>query len=56
MKYGKQHAGKWVAVKNEKVIAISTEFASLRKKISSRKDAEQVRFSLVPEGYITGVL
>lgn len=56
MKYGKQHAGKWVAVKNAKVIAVSTEFSSLRKKISSRKDAKDVGFSLVPEGYITGVL
>ncbi|NOS66828.1 MAG: hypothetical protein HOO67_00450 [Candidatus Peribacteraceae bacterium] len=56
MKYGKQYAGKWVAVKNAKVIAVSTEFAPLRKKISSRKDAKQVQFSLVPAGYITGVL
>ncbi len=56
MKYGKQHAGKWVAVKGAKVIAMGTKFASLRKKISSRKDASEVRYSLVPEGHITGVL
>ena len=55
MHYKQQHAGKWVAVKQNKVIATSKEFAPLQKKIASRKDAASIRFSLVPKGMITGV-
>lgn len=56
MRYKQQHAGKWVAVKGNRVIATSSEFASLQKKVANRKDAASVRFSLVPKGMITGAL
>lgn len=56
MRYKQQHAGKWVAVKGNKVIAISKDFAPLQKKVATRKDARSVRFALVPKGMITGVL
>ena len=56
MKYKQQHAGKWVAVKKDTVIATSKDFAPLQKKISVRKDAKSIRFSLVPKGMITGAL
>jgi hypothetical protein len=56
MHYKQQHAGKWVAVKQNKVIATSKDFAPLQKKIASRKDAASIRFSLVPKGMITGIL
>ena len=56
MRYKQQHAGKWVAVKKDKVIAASKDFAPLQKKISTRKDAASIRFSLVPKGMVTGVL
>lgn len=54
MKYSKEHAGKWVAVKKNEVIATNKDFAPLQKEISTRKDAADIRFSLVPEGMITG--
>ena len=54
MKYSKQHAGKWVAVKNDKVIAMSAEFGPLRKKVNARRDRKQIQFSHVPRGYIAG--
>ena len=56
MHYKQQHAGKWVAVKKDKVIAMSKDFAPLQKKIAIRKDAASIRFSLVPKGMITGIL
>ena len=56
MRYKKQYAGKWVAVKKNRIIATAQEFAPLQKKVSTRKDAAAIRFSLVPKGMITGVL
>ncbi len=56
MRYKQQHAGKWVAVKKDKVIAMGKDFAPLQKKIAARKDAKSIRFSLVPKGRITGTL
>ena len=55
MRYEKQHAGKWVAVKKDTIIATAKNFAPLQKKIAARKDAASIRFSLVPKGMITGV-
>ncbi len=56
MRYEKKFAGKWVAVKKSKVIASSKSFSSLQKKISTRRDVESIRFSLIPSGMITGSL
>lgn len=56
MRYKKQFAGKWVAVKKNKVVAAGSDFAPLQMKIAARKDAASIRFSLVPKGMITGVL
>ncbi len=56
MRYKKAHAGKWVAVKENKVIAVSKDFSPLKKKVSTRKDVASIRYALVPKGFITGVL
>jgi hypothetical protein len=56
MRYKQQHAGKWVAVKKDKVIATDKSFAPLKKKVAARKDAGSIRFSLVPRGRMTGTL
>ena len=56
MRYKKEHAGKWVAVKNNKVVATDREFAPLQKKVAARKDASSIRFTLIPKGMITGAL
>lgn len=54
MKFTKAHAGKWVATKNEKVVATDKGFLSLFKKMKARKDSDQISFDLVPKGKITG--
>ena len=56
MRYTKKEAGKWVAVKQGKVVATGKEFLPLRKKVLARKDSSSIRFSLVPKGVITGML
>lgn len=56
MKYLKQHAGKWVAVSKNKVLAANKEFEPLQKKMASRRDASSVSYTLVPKGMITGAL
>ena len=56
MRYTKKQAGKWIAMKQGKVIASGKAFIPLQKKISTRKDAASVRYSLVPKGVVTGML
>ncbi len=54
MNFKKEHAGKWVAVKDGKVIGVDTSFSNLRKRIHGRKNCEQISFDLVPRGFVTG--
>ncbi len=54
MKYGKACAGKWVASKDDKIIAIDKSFAKLQLKLKNRKDKKILMYSLVPKGYIVG--
>ncbi len=48
MIFSKKNAGKWVASKNNKIIATSKKFDILVKKVDSRKDRDAIRFDLVP--------
>ncbi|MFA5854742.1 MAG: DUF5678 domain-containing protein [Candidatus Gracilibacteria bacterium] len=50
MKIDKKYLGKWIAVKNDKVIASDK---SLRKLTKSTAD-NAVRFTLIPKGLIAG--
>lgn len=54
MKYTKAQAGKWVASKDDKVIASDKTFAKLILKVKKRKDSKTLMYSLVPKGYIAG--
>lgn len=54
MKFGKEHAGKWVASKNEKILGYATTFAQLKLKMKKRKDSKNLEYSLVPKGFIVG--
>jgi hypothetical protein len=54
MKYGKEHAGKWVVSKNDKIVASDKSFAKLQLKLIKRKDKKTLMYSLVPKGYIVG--
>jgi len=51
MKFEKKHLGKWVAIKNEKVVATETTLKKLNKKVAHQKG---VRVTLLPKGLIAG--
>lgn len=53
MKFERKHAGKWVAIKNEKVVASDLTLTKLTKKIGEKK-SKNYRFTLVPKGFIAG--
>lgn len=55
MIFSKKNAGKWVASKNEKVVATDTKLAALITKVSSRKDKDTIGYTFVPlEQYFVG--
>lgn len=54
MDFKAEHAGKWVAVKDGKVISTDASFSSLRKRLRGRKDQEKISFDLIPRGFVTG--
>ncbi len=51
MKFNAQHQGKWVAAKNNKIIAVGKSLKKLMQKV---KNPGSFKFSLVPKGYIAG--
>ncbi len=53
MRYEAKYAGKWVAEKNEKIIASDKIFSKLREKVK-KEDMRKVAFALIPKGYIVG--
>ncbi|MBD3331072.1 hypothetical protein GF354_06150 [Candidatus Peregrinibacteria bacterium] len=54
MKIEKKFAGKWVAIKNEKVVESDNTLTRLSKKTETRKDKKSLYFMLVPNGLIAG--
>ena len=56
MKFDKKYAGKWVIVKNNKVIKSDKTLIKLTKKIGNRKDRNNLRFTLIPNGLIAGCI
>lgn len=54
MKFEKKYAGKWVAVKNSKIIESDKTLTKLTKKVETRKDSNKLRFTLIPSGLIAG--
>ena len=54
MRYTKAQAGKWVASKDDKVIASDVTLTKLMLKVKKRKDSKNLMYSLVPKGYIAG--
>jgi len=56
MHFKEEHAGKWVATKNHKVVDSSTKLKTLIKRTEKRKDSSEVRFAKVPKTWITGCL
>lgn len=54
MIFSKKNAGKWVASKNEKVVATSKNLKVLLKKVEKRDDRKKLWFDLVPKGPFIG--
>ena len=54
MKFEKKYAGKWVAVKNSRVVASDLTLKNLNKKIEKKYDEKSIRFALIPKGCIAG--
>ena len=54
MKFQKKHLGKWVAAKDETIIADAKSLNLLMRKVQKRKDPQNLKFILVPKGYIAG--
>lgn len=54
MKIEKKYAGKWIAIKNSKIIDSGKTLNALTKKVAERKDQKKLHFTLVPNGLIAG--
>jgi len=54
MKFEAKHQGKWVVAKNDKIIAEATSLNKLMKKVQKTEAPENLKFSLVPKGFMAG--
>ena len=54
MKFQAKHQGKWVAAKDDKIIADADSLNKLMQKVQKTEDPKDLKFSLVPRGYIAG--
>ena len=54
MKFKVEHQGKWVAAKGEEIIADADSLKKLIKKVSKNTGSQNLKFSLVPKGFIAG--
>lgn len=54
MKFQAKHLGKWVAAKNDKIIADASSLNKLIQKVQKTEDPGKLKFSLVPKGFIAG--
>lgn len=56
MKFQAKHQGKWVASQDDEIIADAKSLTKLIKKIQKTKNLKDLKFSLVPKGYIAGII
>lgn len=54
MKFQAQYQGKWIAAKDDKIIADASSLNRLMKKVQRTENPDNLKFSLVPKGYIAG--
>lgn len=54
MKFELKHQGKWVAAKDDKIIADASSLNKLIEKVEKKEDPKTLKFSLVPKGFIAG--
>ena len=55
MEFSKEQAGKWVAIKGQKVIDSGRSLKALMGRMRKQKKQSDVRYSLVPKGCIAGI-
>lgn len=53
MKFESKYLGKWVAIKDNKVIASDTTLTKLSKKLKA-EDSSKLRYTLIPRNLIAG--
>ena len=57
MIFSKKNAGKWVAIKDGKVVAAGAKLDNVMKKVQSRQDRAAIRFDRVPkQPYVAGAI
>ena len=54
MRFKAKHQGKWVAAKGDRIIGDANSLTKLMKKMQKTEDPKNLKFSLVPKGYIAG--
>lgn len=54
MKFQAKYQGKWVAAKNNIIIADADSLNKLMEKVQKTDNPKRLKFSLVPKGYIAG--
>lgn len=54
MKFEAKHQGKWVAAKDDKIIADATTLNKLMEKVKPKEDPKTLTYALVPKGFIAG--
>lgn len=56
MKIEAKYGGKWIAIKNEKVIESDKSLKKLNQKIQQKKDSKNIAFALIPKGLMAGAI
>ncbi len=54
LKIEKKYLGRWIAVKNSKVIDSDKKLIKLTNKVATRKDHNTIRYALIPNGLMAG--
>jgi hypothetical protein len=54
MTFEAKHQGKWIAAKNDKIIADASSLNKLMRKVQSTENPGNLKFSLVPKGFMAG--
>lgn len=54
MKFKAQHRGKWVAAKDDEIIDSAKSLTKLVEQVSKKENPDNLKFSLVPKGFIAG--
>jgi len=54
MKFKAKYQGKWIAAKDDKIISNAGSLNQLRKKVGKQENPDNLKYSLVPKGFIAG--